>query len=214
MKNLWIYVLLVLSISACASEGSGFENCSNDGDVCLWMHVEEPVLFGEPNSLTITVSSSIDIDNLVVNLTSYPQILIQDINSWANHLNWEIDIIAGQQQTFTKNILLPESNGYYLILGDAYTYTPQEFARHSFYIVQKDGTSAIYYAGTPIPRTTEFMSSLSPNEIQTLQAVPTITERPTRTPRPTKTSTPTSWAYPPPASPTAPWDNPGDEPYP
>ena len=213
MKKIWICILLVAGLSACTSGGSGYENCSNDGDVCIWMHVEEPVLFGEVNTLTISVSSNIDIDNLIINLSSYPQILIEDTNGWVRYLNWEVDISAGQQQTFTKNILLPERNGYYFILSDAYTYTPQKLARHSFYIVQKDGTSAIYYAGTPIPHTTEYMSTLSPNVIQTLQAMPTITERPTRTPKPMKTSTPTSVPYP--AAPTLPpGEGPIEEPYP
>lgn len=67
-------------------------------------------------------------------------------------------------------------------------------------------------AGTPIPRTTNYMSTLSPNEIQTLQAMPTITIGPTITPKPSKNSTPTPWVHPPPTIP--PWDNPGENPYP
>jgi hypothetical protein len=211
MKKILVYILIMVSISACAKAASGKSNCSMDGDVCIQMQVHEPVLYGGANTLTITVSSTIDINDLGIYLSSrQQQILIEDTNGWsANGVNWSIDIQANQPQTFTKDILLPGTEGYFHVIADAFT--PQEHATHSFYIVQKNGTSTIYYNGTPIPTSNGPISTTAPEILLTLQAMPTRTLFPTLTPLPTKTSTSTPVIYPPPATPDL--DRPGT-PYP
>ena len=122
MKNIWIYVLLLVSLAACAGASSGHEGCSVDGELCIGMQLEEPILFGDSNTITITVSSNIDIGKLKIYLYSYPQVLIEDMNDWVNHgVNWVIDIEANQPQTFTRNVLLPEKDGFYHIITSANT---------------------------------------------------------------------------------------------
>ncbi len=203
MKNLWISVLFIVNLAACAGVSSDNKSCSMDEKLCIEMEVAEPVLFNETNTITITVSSTENISNLKIYLYPSPGVQIEDIDSWVNHgINWVIEIEANQPRSFVKNFLLPESDGVFQIVTSANT--PQLGAIYSLRIHQHQGISTVYYAGTPIPITQGDLSTIDPLMLATLQAMPTRTHYPTLTPMPTKTSTPVPQAYPPPASPTVP----------
>jgi hypothetical protein len=213
MKTFWIYVLLMISLASCAGASSGHEGCNISGELCIGMQLQEPIIFGDPITITITVSSTIDVSNLSIYLNSVPQVLTEDLSGWVNHgVYWVINLEADQPQTFTKHILLPKSNGYFQIQTSANT--PQLRAVYFFYIHQENGNSIVYYANTPIPYTQQPLPNTSPELLETLHAIPIPTHYPTLIPYPTITSTPISPAYPPPASPTSVWDAPGDTPYP
>jgi len=211
MKNLLIYLLFLTSLTACAGASSGHEGCSLDGNLCIGMQIEEPILFGDSNIVAITVSSKININNLVIYLYSFPNAQIKNGNEWVEYgTSWQIDIEANQSQKFTKYFLLPEKDGFYDIISSANT--PQLNAIYSLVIHQQLSGSVVHYANTPIPYTQGPLPTIGPELLETLQAVPTPTHRSTITPAPTKTSAPTSVAYPEP--PTPPGEGPIVEPYP
>jgi hypothetical protein len=122
MKNLLIYLLFLTSLTACAGASSGHEGCSLDGNLCIGMQIEEPILFGDSNIVAITVSSKININNLVIYLYSFPNAQIKNDNEWVEYgTSWQIDIEANQSQKFTKYFLLPEKDGFYDIISSANT---------------------------------------------------------------------------------------------
>jgi hypothetical protein len=216
MKNLWSYALLLVSLAACACVVTYKYGCTiyENGNVCIDMQAVEPIQYGEPITLTITVTSATDIAGLKIFLySSPPTILMEGVNGWVeNGINWAIDIVANQPQVFTRRVLLPEKDGNFQILCSADT--GQLHTAYSFYVHQEGGVSTLYYPNTPIPYTQQPLPNTSPELLETLHAIPTPTRYPTLVPKPTSTSTPTSPAYPPPASPTSVWDAPGDTPYP
>ena len=66
MKKIMIYGLIVVSLAACAGASSGHEGCSQNGELCIGMQIEEPIIFGDSNTVTITVTSNININNLKI----------------------------------------------------------------------------------------------------------------------------------------------------
>ena len=214
MKNWWSYVLLLVSLAACAGGVTYEYGCTiyENGNVCIDMQAEEPIQYGEPITLIITVTSATDIAGLKIFLySSPPTILLEGVNGWVeNGINWAIDIVANQPQVFTRRVLLPEKDGYFQILSSADT--GQLHTTYSFYVHQKGGVSTLYYENTPIPYTQGTLPAIGPELLETLHAVPSPTHRSTITPAPTKTSTPTSVAYPEPPTPRG--EGPIEEPYP
>ena len=216
MKNWWSYALFLVSLVARAGGITAEYGCTiyENGTVCINMQAVEPIQYGEPITLTITVTSATDIAGLKIFLySSPPTILMEGVNGWVeNGINWAIDILANQPQVFTRRVLLPEKDGYYQILTSANT--GQLHTAYSLYVHQQSGSSRVYYPNTPIPYTQSPLPTIGPELLETLHAVPYPTRRSTLTPFPTNTSMPTSWVYPPPASSTSVWDAPGENTYP
>lgn len=217
MKRLLACVLLLVSLTACAGGASSPDrhNCSAGGEICIEVHADEPISFGEPVSVTITVTSEKDIPDLGVYFTTWPQsIVIQEpVNdepgqvskrdqSW---VNWLVEVKHNQPVTFTRKINLPPEEGLFDIQASAATTILHAETSIGIHMTREGGK--VYLSGTPIPITPgpELVDTMDPNLLATLQA------RPTETPYPTLTAVPTTEApplvdqgtpaYPPPETP-------------
>jgi hypothetical protein len=219
MKNRGISILILMILTACTGGIAEQYGCSHYQEVCINLNVQEPIQYGGLNTITIIITSNVDIVDLTIHLDAFPPILIEDNGNWVQGwVNWMINIGADQTRTFNRYILLPEDEGFYSILSSAYTNitstnTYQLNARYSIAIHQQMSGSTVYYANTPIPYTPGPLHDISPELLETLHAIPSPTRYPTFIPRPSYTSTPTPWVYPPPPA-TPPLEGPGEGPYP
>lgn len=195
-RLLLVFTLSVLSLSACmGASAPGGGRCNNEG-VCVKINVVEPVRFGEPVTVTITVTSEKDIPNLGVSLyfdadvlTEEPQVVekgVKDQAFWKGGASWGIDAKADSPSIFTRKIRFPPREGLFCV--DARTGTPTVSSIYDsvcIYVTREGGK--IYLSGTPIP--------ITPGPLPTSTKGPSPTlPRPTATsPRPT---TPTRPPYP------------------
>jgi hypothetical protein len=209
MKHLLAYLLLITSLMACSGINNG--SCTPDGDICVKLRVEEPILFGEPVGLVITATSSEDISQLGISLIIWPHTMIvgeatdeePGIEVWKGEsgIAWKVNIRAGEVLTIRRILYIPAESGEYTIAVHANT--PQLRVIDQLSLYQTDEEIKVYLSGTEIPFTPGPLPTMNPIQLQTLRALPTSTPLRTLTPIPTNTSTPTSPAYPPPASPTS-----------
>jgi hypothetical protein len=113
--------------------------------------------------------------------------------SW---VNWLVDIKREQSVSFSRKLNLSPEEGLFWIQAQAST--PSLFAANyiNIYITHEGGK--VYLSGTPIPVTPgpELVVTLEPSQLETLQAMPTVTPFPTLTAAP---ATETPPAYPPPS---------------
>lgn len=222
MKNLWIYFLVIFSLVACVSKSPGGFRCSPDGQVCIDIHANEPIHYGDPVEILISVTSDRDIENLYIDLAYYPKITIEGIENWTENIQdpliwqggagWRASINANQTLIFTRTFTLPLEEGYFSI--DASISEKNSFrATNGLTIAMTTQGGMVYLANTPIPRTPGpvQLPTTDPHVLETLLAMPTYTPWVTLTPHPVINSTPTPPAYPPPATPDL--DHPG-VPYP
>jgi hypothetical protein len=212
MKRFLAYVLLLLSLSACAGAVSDKGGCSERGEVCVKVRAQEPIRYGEPISILIDVTSEKDIDDLAISVYLYPIFIkldepenweVETRNKlvWEGGAGWETAIKAGQSLTFTRKLYTPPGKGLYSIIVHART--PQLDAVDSMDIYQTNQDVKIYLSGTKIPITSEPLPTVDDILRATLHAIPTKTRYPTLTPAspttpPKEVSTPAGKAYPPP----------------
>jgi len=226
MKWIFFCLLLMISLAACAGANSDTGGCSSDGqeEICVKVRAQEPIIFREPIDIVITATSTRDITGLGISLITSPHTIVvgeaegeeEGIELWKSNsgIDWSVNINAGEIVTLTRKIYLPEELGAYQLIVHAST--PQLRAIDSIYIYQTSNDVNIYLSGTQIPFTPSHLNDMSPNELQTLNALTSPTPLRTLAPHPTLSSTPTATSpvYPPPASPTSVWDAPVYPPYP
>lgn len=205
MKRVLVYILLLVSLSAC--DGSTYYNdnakCSNGGEVCIKIEAEEPIQYDTPISVTITVMVEKDIPEIQVGLTSFPAVKVYDQNKWSESgVRWVIDAQEKQSYIFTPKVQLPLGHEYFELSAGAYapniTYKGDMV---SIYMTQEGGK--VYLSGTAIPITSAPLRPADDILRATLHAIPTKTRYPTLThapptESPRELSTPTGGAYPPP----------------
>lgn len=191
MSRLLICVLLLASLAACAApSGPGAFRCSKHEKICVKLTATEPIITGQPVSVTITVTSERDIPGLIVYLSTYPagKVSIEEEpgqpSPKSGGLKWTMDVKANQEIIFTRKINLPsverEYGGYAYIDLIAFVQTAVGMVvddELTIYVTPKGGK--VYYAGTLIPTT-------SPG--------PALTVTPG--PSPTFIPTPTTYPYP------------------
>jgi hypothetical protein len=214
MKKIWILViLLVSSMTACSSTSSDKGSCSEDGEVCIKVTAVDPVIYGNPINIRISVTSEEDISSLAVSVFTYPiTIKINDPENWENETfnkyiwtggaGWESSIKKGQALTFNRQFFLPSDYGEMQIIVHAST--PNLRAVDSLYIYQTKDEVQIYRPGTKVPITSGPLPTTDSILLKTLPAMPTATPYPKITPVPPVylEATSTSPAYLPPISPT------------
>jgi len=184
------------------------------------IRAEEPIVFGEPINLVITATSNVDISDLGISLIIWPHSMVigegqgeeDGIEVWKGPggVDWKVNIEAGQVVTLHRMLYLPQEYGEYQITVHAST--PQLRVVDGITLYKSAEDIKVYLPGTAIPVTRSVLSTIGPERLQTLQALPTSTALRTITPKPTHTSTSTPYVYPPPATP--PWDAPGKTPHP
>jgi hypothetical protein len=171
MKHIFLYMLLLIAITACAdntasptdegiSSSSGGGNCNDD--LCIKLTTEEPIMVGEPVTLTITVTSEKDISDLQITLSSAPQkisIVEPDSQGWKEgNASWAVkNAQAGQSLVFTRNVLVPiKKEAYtsqYTIVVDAFTQQLGLLASTFITFYFTDEGLKVNYPGTKIPIT-------------------------------------------------------------
>lgn len=160
MKHLLVFVLLSLTLSACAGASApGGAKCQQG--VCIQAEVREPVRFNVPVVLTLTVTTNKDMAGLGVSLYHDVDATVEGPQNWEpaakngqvwkGGASWKVDAKANQPVTFMRTIHFPPREGFFLI-GVSVS-TPQLRVEDSLriYITRAGGT--VYYSGTPIPIT-------------------------------------------------------------
>jgi ABC-type sulfate transport system substrate-binding protein len=120
MKRLLVYVLVLVSLAACAGSASfGRHNCSKEGEVCVDLRAEEPISFGGSVTVTITVTSGKDIPVLGVSLAHDVDVVVQGPEGWEKDsrditfsksvASWATMVEANRSITFKRTLFLSPS---------------------------------------------------------------------------------------------------------
>ena len=205
MKRLWICVLLLAGLTACAApSGPGTWRCGESGDtgkLCVKLTAEEPITLGEPVTVTITVTSEKDVPGLTVFLSSYPKALIEGSEGWKEHgINWPMDAKANQSLSFTRRVRFPAEGEFQLTAALS---RPDLHVDDSIRIYFAPDGGKVYYSGTRVP-----IPGWTPGQPAPAITLPgyTVTPGPSPTFIPTDTPWPTPTSLPVQRTPTPTWN--------
>jgi hypothetical protein len=124
MIRLLACIFLLSGLAACAG-GAPYPdrlNCSAGGEICVELSADEPIDFGEPVVVTITVTSEKDFPELGIHLATdpYGYAMIQDaekdelgqvVTKEPSKVYWLVEIKENQPVTFTRKIYIPPDDG-------------------------------------------------------------------------------------------------------
>jgi len=213
MKRLWTLAILMMILSGCGGSAAPSGGQCNKG-LCVKIEVAEPIRWGEPIGVTVTVTAERDLSNLQVSLTSYPPVSIEDHQGrWIEEgVRSEVNLVANRPLVAVYKVRLPSEGTFELRAG---AYAPNlPYVSDSVCIYLSGGKGEVYHSGTPIPVTPwplpvyTVTPGPSPTPLPTFTLIPTLPLAPThfRSPLATPTqlpypfispiSTPTPVAYP------------------
>ncbi|MDD2694448.1 MAG: hypothetical protein PHD58_00810 [Anaerolineales bacterium] len=218
MKRAFVFILLSVFLTACAGAGSDRGRCmkSEDGEVCVRVRAEEPIRFGEPVTIVITVTSEREIADLRISLfTSPTNTMVEEPEKWETGTRnqaiwkggagWDVTIKSGQPLAFSRELHLPLEEGEFDVIVHAST--PHLRVVDSLSIYQTSEGSKVYLSGTSIPINEGPLPTENSSQRATRLAYPTepfsIIQTPyveMLSPAPTTTITPTQPSYPPPVT--------------
>jgi len=185
MKRFWTLALLMIALTGCGgSAAPGGAQC-NQG-LCVKIEVAEPVRWGEPVEVTITVRSERDIRGLGISLLSYPpsQITFEKAEFVTEGgARWATDIQANRPQHFGLLVHFPRE-GSYALIAQAYDPTIGMVVSDEVGIFLTHEGGIINPTPVVLPGTPELLPTLPPERL--------LTPFPTPTPWPTSLPTPTS----------------------
>ena len=210
MRNIILSIILVAAGLTACGEGLSLSgpNCSQMGEVCIELYVEEPVSFGGSVVLEITVIAEKDIPELFVTISHDFDVTVDaqgwekealDTVVWNAGVSWKISAVEKNRPVTFKRVLnLPSRGGLYQFGVSAGT----DRFRADHYIsvlMTKDG-GKVYLSGTPIPNDFGPLPTMNPDELLTVTAWSLITPTPSDTPTVTISPTPpiSDTPYPPP----------------
>ena len=194
-RLLLVFTLSVLSMSACMGASAPGGGTCKQG-ICIKIRVVEPIRFGEPVAVTITVTSEKEMPEMKVFLYSYPPALIEDGQDWKEKgTNWLAEAKANSSQVFTRKVRLP-SEGTFDLRAEVYTPGLYVIDYVTVHLTREGGK--VYLSGTPLP-ITPIVVNTPPPYILNPQGTPILA--PTRAgvpPTPTylRPTTPTRPPYP------------------
>lgn len=178
MKKLFVCVLVLICLSGCgAASAPGGSGSSCDQGVCVRLSALEPIKYGNPVFLTITVTSDKD-QKIGVALQSFPNVIFEEAKDnvvTANTkdkgiLSWEIQRVkANTPVTFSVSVSMPEETLYHFT---AFASTVSVKASDGITIQYFASNPKVYMEGTPISGT--------PGPVAPYRG-PTLTYRPTET---------------------------------
>lgn len=212
MKRPILCVVLLISLASCTGASRlGRHNCSARGEVCIQLQADEPIRYGEPVIITITLNSQKAIPDLGVSIyhdigididgpQSWEQ-AAKDTLIWDSGAAWKTSTEVNDSITIIRKLYLPEKEGFYQITVEASTPTMHAADTLQIYMTQEGGK--VYLSGTAISITSAPLRPADEVLQATLRAIPTKTRYPTLTPAlpttpPKEVSTPEGKAYPPP----------------
>ena len=188
MKRLFACVLLLASLTACAGASApGGGNCKEG--VCVKVQAVEPVRFGEPVTVTVTVTSEKDIPNLGVSLYHDVDVVVEEPQTeeknrpaWKGQsgVDWIVNAKANQPLTFTRKVRFPPREGVFDIVVSAST--PSLRVTDSVYIRLTRAGGKVYLSGTSVPVTSGPLPTVTPGPSPTFIPTPTRGPLPLITP--------------------------------
>lgn len=195
MRRSFLLVVLIFWMTGCIGASAPGGRVCREG-LCIMIAVPEPVRFGEPIVVKITVTGDQDIKNLgvsiyhdvdaAVDISRDAETGTKEIIVFKGGVAWMTDIRAGEERTFVGNVVLPMKEGLYQITVDAVKPDSTRVGDHiEIHYTPEDST--VYLSGTKIPMTPgpELGETTDPRLLQTLRAMPTETPYPTLTAVPT-----------------------------
>ena len=176
MKQCSIYlnILAILALCllvACSTGGSapGKMNCSNGGEVCVYLNTVQSFAIGSPVNLKITVTSSKDISDLNMTLNTGAEITLDGPQTWEKNITnptidrgiayWNFAIKAGQTLTFTRVLHFSSKEGYHQIVVAVVNTGRIIDAEDEFYVLLTQAGGQVILAGTPLPPHTPNVTS-------------------------------------------------------
>jgi len=199
MKRLWILAILMIVLAKCGGSAAPSGGQCNQS-LCVKIEVAEPIRWGEPIVVTVTVTAEMDVSNLQVSLTSYPPMSIEDHQGkWIREgTRSDVNLIANRPLVTVYKVRLPSEGTFELRAG---AYAPNlPYVSDSVRIYLSGGKGEVYYSGTPIPVTPwplpvyTVTPGPSPTPLPTFTLIPTLPLTPTYFRSPL--ATPTQPAYP------------------
>ena len=208
MKRSLILVLIAV-LAACMGGMVRDPRCTPGGEICIKIEVDEPIRWGEPVTVKITVTSSKDLPRVGVSIYTFPPATVEGPSGWEatsregmvwkGGAGWLTDVRIGQPMVFTRTVRLPlleEGSSRFEL--QANVSTPQgPRGSDSVTIYFTDEGAKVYYSGTPLPIITRLI-----DQTVITTPLPSFTPLPTRTPFPTPSPTPTHPRPSPPPTPT------------
>lgn len=195
MKRLWMLAVLMMVLAGCGGSAAPSGGQCNRG-LCVKIEVAEPVRWGEPIGVTITVGSERDIRSLGISLLSYPPSQINFEKAefvTAGGARWATDIQANRPQHFGLSVHFP-LEGSYALIAQAYDPTMGMVVADevNIYLTREGGV--VNPTPAVLPGTPALVPTLPPERL--LTPFPTLTPWPTPFPTPTspppvRTPTPT-----------------------
>jgi hypothetical protein len=128
MRRSFLLVVLIFWMTGCIGASAPGGRVCREG-LCIMIAVPEPVRFGEPVVVKITVTSDQDIKNLgvsiyydvdaVVDISRDLETGSRDIIVYKGGASWMTDIRAGEEITFVRSLALPRREGWFTIVANA-----------------------------------------------------------------------------------------------
>jgi hypothetical protein len=179
MKHLLlVFTLSVLSLSACMGASAPGGGTCKQG-VCVKIVAIEPIRYGEPVTVTITITSEKDISNLGVSLYHDVDVMVEEPPSgekgvkdqtfWKGGASWRVDAKANSHLTFTRKVRFPPREGLFTIVANASTPSLHAADSIDIYVTREGGK--VYLSGTPLP-ITPFVMKTPPPYILNPQGTP------------------------------------------
>ncbi len=212
MKQTIICLVVLLSLTSCTGSSLlGKHNCSEREEVCIELRADEPIRYGEPVVITITLKSEKEFSDLGVSIYHDIGIGVEgpqgwekdavDAVIWESGVGWKTSVQANDSLTIVRKLSLPKREGIFQITARAST--PSLHAADTIQIFMTQEGGKVYLSGSTIPITSGPLPTVDDILRATLHAIPTKSPYPTLTPAPPtesprELSTPTGGAYPPP----------------
>ena len=155
MKRILFCILLLASLTACSATSSGGTlECNKQQGVCIYIKAEEPIIAGEPVTVTITVKGEKDIPDLQIGLSANGNVFFEEseLKTWKKTgIGWNVNLKAKKEHTSKHKVLLPSEDGYYTIVASVFTADYGRIASNWFDIVIAGKERKVYYPGTKVP---------------------------------------------------------------
>jgi hypothetical protein len=199
MKHMTGFILMAVILAACAGGSSfGKPNCNEKEGYCVEVRAEEPVLYGEPVTVTVTVTSEKDIPEMGLSLYYDPGTFKEEQHEWEKDVkdystypggeSWVVAVNAKQPLSFTRVLYPQYEEGWFSIFAFASAVIETSSGKTSsrvgdeigIHLTREGGT--VYLANTPLPsHGPQIAATMDPNTLATVRAMPTDTPWPTLT---------------------------------
>ncbi len=158
-----VTILATCLLAACTPGGStsSKKKCSTGGEVCINTSTVQTFSMGDQFALNITVTSSKDISDLHVTLSTSAEVTVDGPQSWENYLSsssiepgyagWNFAIKGGQPLPFNRVLHFPSNEGYFQVITEVFTPLRNLVAIDNFYVHLTHDGGKVIMAGTPFP---------------------------------------------------------------